>query len=370
MGRPLHHFQGGVQHRIVDGRGGLADAAAHLVHRGAARVDGRGEVTLGRGTAAGGIIIGEHLSGHEHHAVAGLGGELHVVLAVGGAAHRGGTLTQQIPEQLGLQALLGLVGLGDGQGHPHGLPLSRLGIGGLGGLQVKVHAHHVLRHLQGIGVQLGVLGLGMDLAVHGVKVRVLGRRLVGGQLHRLGLHLAAGHGPGGLIGQSLKHQAAGLLPVHGHAGAALCEHQLLALHCVSSQSSGAAHLLVRLVQKGVQLALAGLSPSHHRVNILGSAHEMAEIGSALKQEILSSHLPRRLGAGLGIQLGGRAGKDALPRAVGEVHLHGALGLGHAVLQGLAGLGLGHSAHIHAAHADVVQNGVRAAHPGAQPGIGT
>ena len=64
-------------------------------------VDGSGEIALVGGTASGGVVVGEVLAGHQDHAVAGLGGQFHVGLPVGGAAHLAGALPQQVGRRAG-----------------------------------------------------------------------------------------------------------------------------------------------------------------------------------------------------------------------------------------------------------------------------
>ena len=357
-----------MEHRVVDGRGGLADTAAHLVHRGAAGVHRRGQVALGRSAAAGGVVIGEHLAGHEHHAVTGLGRQFYVVLAVGGAADIGGAAAQQIPEQLGLQALLGLLGLGQGEGDGDRLTLGGRLVGRLGLLHVKVHTHHGVGGLVGLRVHGGVHGLGVQFLVHGIKIRLPGTLLVGGEGHRLGLSRLAPQLLADLVGQRLLHLLLRLLPVNGYAGNALGNLQGVTLHHIGGLGDAAAGQLVGLIQQSVQLLLAALAPIQGQLHVLAHSHQAAQIGAALDDKVAPSRLPGLLGTVLCVQIQGTALDAAAPGTVFH-RQSDILGLLHALLQSRLGLLLGHAAHGHTAYGNTLQNGLRAAHPGTQAHIG-
>ena len=368
MGLALHHLQGGVQDGVVNGRGGLANAAAHLVHRGAAGVHRRGQIALGGSAAAGGVVVGEDLSGHKDHAVAGLGRELYVVLAVGRAADVGGTAAQQIPEQLGLQALLGLIGLGQGERDGDGLALGRRLIGRLGLFHVKVYAYHMVRGLIGLGVHGGIHRLGVQFFIHGLKIRLPGALFVGGEGHRLRLYRFAPQLLADLVGQSLFDLLLRLLPVNGHTGNALGDLQGIALHHIGGLGDAAAGQLIGLVQQRIQLFFSALAPVQHQIHVLLHSHQAAQISAALKQEVAPAGFPRLPDAVIRLQAEGTAADAAAPGAV--LHRQGdALGLGHALLQGGLCLLLGHSAHGHAAHMDALHDSLGAAHPGTQAHIG-
>ena len=368
MGVALHNLQRGVEDGVVNGGGGLADAAADALHRRAAGVHRRPQIALVGGAAAGGVVIGEDLPGHEHHAVAGLGGQLHVALPVGGAAHPAGALPQQVPEQLPFQALAGLLGLGDGQGDLHGLPLRRRVKQGFGLVHVKVDPHHVVADLQGLRVDLGALGLGVELLVHGVKVGLLGGGLVGGEHHRLHRIGDALHRVGHRRGHGRHHHGLGRLPVDGHPGDPLGEHQLVALHGVGGVGEGAPHLEVRLVHLRLQLRLSGVGPGQGQADLILCTQLMGQIGRALEQEVFPPGLPRLGHRGLVVHPDGGGGDLPLPGAVLQRQRH-AGHLPQIVLQGLQSLFPGQSPHRHAGHGDSLQNIGRTAHPGAQSQVG-
>ena len=368
MGVALHNLQRGVEDGIVDGGGGLADAAADALHRRAARVHRRPQIALVGGAAAGGVVIREDLPGHEHHTVADLGGQLHVALPVGGAAHPAGALPQQVPEQLSLQALLGLLGLGDGQGDLHGLPLRRRVKQGFGLVHVKVDPYHVVADLQGLRVDLGALGLGVELLIHSVKVGLLGGGLVGGEHHRLHRGGAALHRVGHRLGHGGHHHGLGRLPVDGHSGDPLGEQELISLHGIGGVGEGAPHLEVRLVHFLLQLRLSVVGPGQSQADLILRPQLMGQIGRAPEQKAAPAGLPGLSHRGLIVHPDGGGGDLPLPGAVLQGQRH-AGHLPQIVLQGLQSLFPGQSPHRHAGHGDSLQNIGRAAHPGAQSQVG-
>ena len=78
--------------------GGLADAAADLIHRLALYIGGGGLVAPGGGALAHHAVVGEHIAGVQHIAVDRGGGQLHIALPRRRAAHLGGGGAKHIPE--------------------------------------------------------------------------------------------------------------------------------------------------------------------------------------------------------------------------------------------------------------------------------
>ena len=301
MGVALHDLQGGVEDGVVDGGGGLADAAAGLVHGGAAGVDGSGEIALVGGTASGGVVVGEFLAGHQDHAVAGLSGQLHVELPVGGAAHLAGTLPQQVGKEPVGQYLLGDVGLSDGEGDLHGLSLlglleQALGLGG-----VKVHPHGVGQHLAGIRIDGCVGRLSVQLPVDGLEVRLLRSGIQDGELDRVRLTLGQELSVGRLhrLLRSLAvHRAVGV-PLYQVQGARLqvCGVAILAAAAAQGTVSGLELALQLCTARLCQLDLIG-------TKVLGSAEQVAQVLGPPGEEAAASHRQGRLGQGGGVHLKG------------------------------------------------------------------
>ena len=354
-----------MEHRVVDGRGGLADAAAHLVHRSVAGVHRRGQIALGGGAASGGVVIGEHLSGHQDHPVAGLGRELHIVLPGRGTAHIGGPLPQQIPEQLGLQALLRLLRLGQGHRDGEGLPLSRLLIGGLQRLHIKVHAHHMVGDRPGLPVVLGALGLHRHRAVDGLEVRLLGRCLLG---HERIFHL---HGPfraAELLLHGLLHRGPEAVPdlaaVDGLAGPALCHHQGIALQLIGRLGHAAPCLGLHPVHGLIQ---GRAVPSRGGDPVL-PAQQLGQIDAAAGEEVFPAHRARGLGRkGPAISHLIRRNGPQLT-VIGHQANDLAAVLLHGPVQGGLCLLHGHAGHIQAGHRYIGKDPVGPVHPGTQPQV--
>ena len=367
---PLHDLQVGVEHRIVDGGGHLTGPAAHLVHRGPAGVDGGRQIPLAGRAAAGGIIIREHLAGEQDHPVAGGGGQLYVALSVGGAGHIGGAGAKHVPEQLGLQGGLGHAGLGDGQGDGEGLPLPGGLIGGPQPVHVEVHAHRLRLDLV-VLVHGGVLGLGIELPVDGVKVRGLGRDLSGGKLRRLGdgalLPLAQLLRKGQVHG--LAHGVHRLGPVHARAGFALGHGQLVAGHLIGGQNHAAARRLVGLLQLGLQrLGHRPVALGQGQVG-LAQPQPVGQIGPAPGDGVAPPHRERLLGGGAPViaQLVGGQGAGPVPVA----QLHGDLPAVIRLGGGHGGLDLlpGQAGHVLSRKGHIGEGPGQSPRPHAQPRIG-
>ena len=175
VGVALDDLQVRAQAREIQRGGGLADAAADLVHRLALDVGGGGLIAPGGGPLAHGAVVGEDLAAVEDVAVDGGGGELHVADPGGGAGDVGLAGTQDIPEEDALQLLRRDGGPLDAGGDRHGLA-------GLGGVQLRLGLRHVKvrpQLLGGDGLGGGVIAGVLHLPGHGV-MDVLGGEHVGG----------------------------------------------------------------------------------------------------------------------------------------------------------------------------------------------
>ena len=367
MVAPLHHLQVGVEQGVVDGGGGLAHAAAHLVHRLAPGVDGGRLIAHGRRPAAGAAVERELVPGEQDSPVAGLGGQLHVELPVGGAGEDGAPLPQQVGEQLALQALLRLLGLLQLQGDGEGLPLAGGLIGGPQGLHVEVHPHHVVGDLEGLRIHLGALGLGVHLPVDLVKIGLLGGRLLGLELP-LRLHIAllplaqlALHG----LVQGVQDGVQGVVPADADPGAALGHHQLVAVQLIGGGGGVLPQLLLHLVYQAVH-RVGGHAPGGDPVLL---PHQPGQVQPALGKEAVPAVLPSRLGRGAPVIVHLVGGDGAPPVPVGDGAGHLVPVLGHGLVQGGGRLLHCHAGHIHPAHHGVGKDGARAPHPGAQAHIG-
>ena len=176
----------------------------------------------------------------------------------------GGSLPQQVLKQLFFQARLSLLGLGQGNGDREGLPLRSPLIGGLQGIHVKVHPHHMVGDLKGIRVHLGTDRLGMELSINLIKVGFLGRYLLG---VKLPLHLRV---PLLAATQLLLHRLLqrgksslpGRLPVQAHPGAALGHHQTVPLQTPGGSGHITVQILFHLVQQALQFCCFHTSGFH------------------------------------------------------------------------------------------------------------
>ena len=103
MGVPLRDLQIAHETGQIQGGGGLADAAADLVHGFTLDIGGGGLEAPVRRPFADGSVVGEGFSAVENKAVDNLSGELNVADPPGGAGDMGLGLAQHVPEQDGLQ---------------------------------------------------------------------------------------------------------------------------------------------------------------------------------------------------------------------------------------------------------------------------
>ena len=372
MGVPLGDLQIGPQARQVQRGGGLADAAADLVHGLALDVGGGGLVASCGGPLAHGLVIGEGLPGVEHILVDGGGGELHVGLAGGGAAHLGLGGAQHVPEQQVLQRLGGDGGLlylgGDGDG----LAGLRRVQGDLGGGHVEVRAHL----LRDDGVGLGVVGGVLHLA-GGLVVDLLDGQGLGGD---------GGEGDIELDGGTVKLRqilAQGVL-AHRAAVPGLGDGD-----AVLAQLVGGVHRLlvqtVRQIRHGGFYIAAELEAKPHAV----PPDQAAEIGKALDKKghpaLAVQRLLRPVGEGNTDALTGRLRSKAQlgqgqdeerllvlrPVRIGAVRglIDGDLPLRQLLRQFFLGLGRGQPAHVNAVDLITLKKGIQRTGPGAKAYVG-
>ena len=364
----FHDLQGGVEHRVVDGGGGLADTAAHLFHGHAAHIDAGGQVALVGAAAAGGVVIGEFLPGQEDDAVTGGGGQFHVGLAVGSAGDVAGGLAQQVGEKFGLVTLLGVLGLGQGQGDGEHRALRGLLVLGAQNVDIEVDAHHVVGDGAGGLVIGGFHHLGVDGLVHGGVVGLIGSGL--------GDHIQVGQIQGNIdrrtgghrLLQSLLQGGGGqqtdLLPVKGDAGLAVGDGEAVLLQFPGHLHHAAAHHPVGLIQQAVQGDLPlGQGQTHLGLGL--AAQQMGDVLHALGQEPIPADLTGVAAGGMARPVQVFPGQGAVPIFISQgdgglvpVGLHGAA-------QGVVGLAGSHTGYIHAGHGHVGQDLARRAHPGTQ-----
>ena len=176
VGIALHDFHIRPECGQIQRGGGLAHAAAHFIDGLALHIGRCGGIALGGGTLAHGAVVGEDVAAVQHSAVAGGGGQLDVVLPAAGTAHVGGTFTQQVPEQHGLQLFCRDGGIGGLGGHGDGLAGGRLVQKGLGLFQIEGRAGLLRDDRVGGGVKGGVL----HVADHGLVDCLGGQHLCGG----------------------------------------------------------------------------------------------------------------------------------------------------------------------------------------------
>ena len=365
---PLHHLQGAVEQGVVNGRGGLAHASAHLFHRLSSRIDCGGLIAHGGRAAACAAVEGEDLPGHDDRSVAGLGGQLHIELPVGRSGEHCAPFTQHIPEKLTLQAFLGILGLGQGHGDGEGLPLTGLLIGGLQGLHIEIHTHHMVGDRKGLRVHDGVLRLRSQFLIDGVKVGLLGRGLHHGKL------LPAGDQPfrslalplGNDLLKALLYGGDKLTFVHGSAAAPLGHSKLIPLNGIRGLGDISNLFLHLADQVGQRLGFIG-APG--RLCLPGHPRQMRQVASAPEEEIPTALLPRGPGVVSSIQAHIGQAQGIILVLIGQ----GELNVFSILLQSLfhrsLGLGEGHTGHIHTQHGHIGINGIHAPHPGAQAQIG-
>ena len=341
MGRALRRLQIRLENGIVDGRGHLADTAAHLgLGLAAAGVDQRFPVALGLGSLADGSVEGELLAREDDGSVYGLAGQLQVVSAVIVGGVIGVGLGQHVLEQAVTQGLGVHLGLQRGKEDLHVLA-------GLGSLQhrlelltVKAEAVLAVRDLAGIDVKLrlhGILAeaLPQGLDVHGAGhfqlIAHLGLHDFLGLLRDQGQGIAVGHDPVDLLGVQLPAHRTG---VDGHElGGGQLFHRLLLLFLGGLLALRRLHLLGRVLKL------------HGRLSVLAGVlgHEFFDLGA---ERILAEHqiIPRIqhvavrvrvLPALAGIQIGSQLNKIQMNVAdrVGQ-------GQNQRFLGGLAALQLG------------------------------
>ena len=236
---PLHRFQLGIQRGQIQGGGHLADAAPQGVNQPGAGV-GRGLLIAGfLGALAQGGVVGQGLSGLEHHAVQGRTGQLQVgvalfVGAVGGLAEAQGILEIH---------LLPHHRRGNGfQGHPDGFA-------GVCCLQKPVQLLFVTA--QAIGAGDGGFGNRVNFGIHrlqgdffqdctGICLRGGLGRQGRGQIHGIPA-----------LGQRLPHQLRRPIHVHGVAGNPQGHRQ-------SGQGSAAVHAVLPQIRNGPFQCIGGI----------------------------------------------------------------------------------------------------------------
>ena len=175
MGVPLRDLQIAQETGQIQGGGGLADAAADLVHGFALDIGGGGLEAPVRRPFADGSVVGEGFSAVENKAVDNLSGELNVADPPGGAGDMGLGLAQHVPEQDGLQIGGGDLRLLNISLHSQRFAGSGLVHGLLNGGDVKI-GPQLLRY---DGVRSGVIGGVSHLAVE-LVVELLGGEGLGG----------------------------------------------------------------------------------------------------------------------------------------------------------------------------------------------
>ena len=170
---PLDDLQVGLQGRIVQRRGHLADAAAHFLGNLTVYVCASNLITLGGGTLAGGAVEGEHLVRHQNRAVDRLASQRQVCrpgIAGGlGRVHS----AKQVPEQHGVEIRRCDLRFADGQGQLQGIPCFRLVQQGLCRFQIEHIAGLLGGDLSGLPDPCRVLDLGIQLVIQRLQIEVL-----------------------------------------------------------------------------------------------------------------------------------------------------------------------------------------------------
>ena len=282
---PLHDLQGGVQHSVIEGGGGLADAAADVILGLAPHIDRGRQIALVRRAAAGGVIIREYLAGQQDLSVAGRRRQLYIILAVGAAAHLAGGLPQHILKELALKRALGLFGLGNGQGDGKRCPLSGLLIRLLQGGPVELYPVLLFRDLIGLRIHGRVFYLGVYRVIDGLEVGFLRRILpghVGHIQHHLSLPLRPSHSLVIGFSHSVCQREQHPLPVNGQAGFPLGHHQLVTLDLIAGLGGIEARFPAHLLQQGVQIGL--LLPYRHLVQrqLRAAAQQVPDVLKSLR----------------------------------------------------------------------------------------
>ena len=171
----LHNFQIGQQRAVVERGCALADAAADFRHGFAAHIGCRALIALGRSALTHHAVEGELLAWIENQTVERLGRQLDVVQpCIGTGVHGGHFFAQHIPEQAGLQLLLGHLRLGDDQIYRDGFTVGRRVVHVFGLCQVEGHAAHILSALAGRFIVLGVFHLRRHGLMDGGQINGLG----------------------------------------------------------------------------------------------------------------------------------------------------------------------------------------------------
>ena len=301
--RAVHDLQVGAEHGQIQRGGHLADAAAVFQHGLAAHIS-RGAAVAPRGGAlAEGGVVGKGLAGIEDDAVAGLGCQAHVVLAVGGAADGGGAAAQLVPEQDLFHFLLGDLRLRHGDGHGE----FRTGRGFvhllLGSGRVEIHAG-----LPGLHGAFGLVVIGVGGLAMGVAVNILHGDGNGGSLHQ---------GAGDALFQVIPGQGGLHL---GKQGVLVDEIAALGLgddHAVPLDAPGALGDGDVGLKSDVRDGVAGGAAVEGQLRRHGMAQQQPlGIGDAAGKEIAAAAVliggVRRLGGGGGdVQRGKGQGKNRL-----------------------------------------------------------
>ena len=183
MGIALRDLQIAHQAGKVQGGGGLADAAAHLVHGLALDIGGGRLVAAGLRPLSHRLIIGEGIAAVEDNAVNAPSRELHVADPPGGAGNMGSGLPQNVPEQDGFQLTGCDLRLLNG-----GRQGQRLAGGGsvhsaLNGVQIKVRAYLFGNDSACGSVIGGVFHLAVKLIVDLLRGEGLTGEDLNGKLH-------------------------------------------------------------------------------------------------------------------------------------------------------------------------------------------
>ena len=353
MGMAFHHFQGGMQHCVVDGRGGLANTAAYLIHRGTAGIYRCRQVTLACRATSGGIVVGEYLTGHQNHIIAGLGRELHIMLSVCTSANLGNRLTQEISKQLRLQTGGCFLGLNKGNGNRESLSFRCLFVSSLQVICSKLNSHHVRNHRISLGIKLSILGLDTQFRGNRVEIRCFRGCFYQVQLnHSVGLLTAHGIRHHVLL-KRLVDLTFDCFPVDGDPGFSLGHLQLIIYDSIRGLGFHSTDSLLSLIQQVFQRLLCyAFIPKHQFCLHTVSGCHVADILRALHKKVLATHpiCSQHTVLTKGLQL--VAGNRTAPITTGQGHRTLACMFLNGLIQSLLRLLQAHSAYVHASQSQI------------------